>query len=368
MARLNHNDVSRLLAAVQQLHGHSDFSTLPQLMVALQSQFIPSEMSSYTFMDKRTHRAEVVQDVPGLDVAKLFPAFLAHYHEHPVVRHCNQTKDLRALKVTDFLSQKQFERTGYYNEFSKHLEVRFQLIFYLINNDEAELTMLANRRARDFSERDRTIASLLRPHFAQAYQNGKTFSEMRRQEERTDAVLQSNHAGLIFLTDNLKVERLTGNCERWLNGYFARRQYIPVQLPDTLRRWVEQQRAFTHDTLAIPRPPLVVEGADANLTVRFSQDARRNVTLLLSEQRKSKLGRRRFHPLQVLSKRQNEVLAWMVEGKRNGEIASILHISERTVEKHVAEILAALHTENRATAIVRALELTEAANRAMEGF
>ncbi len=52
----------------------------------------------------------------------------------------------------------------------------------------------------------------------------------------------------------------------------------------------------------------------------------------------------------------------MVEGKRNAEIARILHLSPRTVEKHVAEILESFHAENRATVIIRAMELCAAAN------
>jgi DNA-binding CsgD family transcriptional regulator len=57
-----------------------------------------------------------------------------------------------------------------------------------------------------------------------------------------------------------------------------------------------------------------------------------------------------------LSAREDEVLRWMVEGKRNGEIATILGASPRTVEKHVTEILTKLDVENRAGAIRRALE------------
>ena len=66
--------------------------------------------------------------------------------------------------------------------------------------------------------------------------------------------------------------------------------------------------------------------------------------------------RPRFRDLLGFSPRVNEVLCWMVEGKRNGEIAVILGISARTVEKHVAVTLTALGVENRATAIVRAME------------
>lgn len=52
-----------------------------------------------------------------------------------------------------------------------------------------------------------------------------------------------------------------------------------------------------------------------------------------------------------------EVLGWMMEGKRNKEIAQILGVSPRTVEKHVERVLASLKAENRSTAIVRAMEL-----------
>jgi len=355
MARLTHSDVSRVLAAIQQVHSHTDFSTLPHLMVELQSQLIPADISSYTLMDKRTNQADVVGVEENL-VEKLLPALMAHYHEHPIVQHSLKTKDLNAVKVTDFLKQKQFERTGYYNEFFKHLELRYQLIYYMFNHSGAELSMQLSSGVKDFSERDRAIANLLRPHFAQAYNNAKAFAELRQWEMRTQDALQSNSVGLMFLTGELKVERMTGNCERWLNDYFARRQNTSVQLPDKLQRWVEQQRDFQNADAALgnTRPPLVVEGLGASLVVRFVQDAGRNVTLLLSEQRKSMTPR--FQPIPLLSARENEVLKWMVEGKRNGEIGSILNISERTVEKHVAEIFACLQVENRATAIVRAME------------
>ena len=48
----------------------------------------------------------------------------------------------------------------------------------------------------------------------------------------------------------------------------------------------------------------------------------------------------------------------MVEGKRNSEIATILGLSVRTVEKHVEAALRCLHAENRATAIIRAMEFS----------
>ncbi len=56
-----------------------------------------------------------------------------------------------------------------------------------------------------------------------------------------------------------------------------------------------------------------------------------------------------------LTVREYDVLSWMVEGKQNREIASILGISLATVQKHVAQIVRKLHAENRHAATVMAL-------------
>jgi DNA-binding CsgD family transcriptional regulator len=51
--------------------------------------------------------------------------------------------------------------------------------------------------------------------------------------------------------------------------------------------------------------------------------------------------------LAPLTARQAEVLGWVATGKRNREIAKMLHCSVRTVEKHVENILEALNAETR---------------------
>jgi DNA-binding NarL/FixJ family response regulator len=52
--------------------------------------------------------------------------------------------------------------------------------------------------------------------------------------------------------------------------------------------------------------------------------------------------RRRRDPLDVLSSREREVLALMAEGRSNAGIASLIFITEGTVEKHVRSILTKL--------------------------
>ena len=50
------------------------------------------------------------------------------------------------------------------------------------------------------------------------------------------------------------------------------------------------------------------------------------------------------------TERQRQVAAWLAQGKTNREIATILGIATRTVEKHVETLLRKLHVENRTAA------------------
>jgi DNA-binding NarL/FixJ family response regulator len=58
-----------------------------------------------------------------------------------------------------------------------------------------------------------------------------------------------------------------------------------------------------------------------------------------------------------LTPRVAEVLLWVAQGKTNGDIATILGISESTVKKHLLEIFQELGVETRSSAVLRALEI-----------
>jgi len=57
-----------------------------------------------------------------------------------------------------------------------------------------------------------------------------------------------------------------------------------------------------------------------------------------------------------LTTRQAQILAYIAMGKTNGEIAIILSMSRRTVEKHIEQIFKRLNVETRTGAAVLALE------------
>ena len=64
-------------------------------------------------------------------------------------------------------------------------------------------------------------------------------------------------------------------------------------------------------------------------------------------------------PLQKLglTPRESEVLLWTAQGKSNGDIATILGMSEKTVKQHLGVVFQKLGVEGRNAATLRALEV-----------
>ena|SRR6516165_5780596 len=58
-----------------------------------------------------------------------------------------------------------------------------------------------------------------------------------------------------------------------------------------------------------------------------------------------------------LTTREAEVLLWISQGKRNGEIAAILETSKRTVDKHAQRIFCKLMVETRTAAAIIAFKV-----------
>ena len=56
-----------------------------------------------------------------------------------------------------------------------------------------------------------------------------------------------------------------------------------------------------------------------------------------------------------LTTREAEVLIWLVRGKSNRDIATILNLSPRTVDKHLEAVFRKLGVENRTSAVALAV-------------
>jgi DNA-binding NarL/FixJ family response regulator len=133
-----------------------------------------------------------------------------------------------------------------------------------------------------------------------------------------------------------------------------------VVLPESLRQWLEQAQAGKGGTkeggakvvAAIPDHP--------ELKLHYMGNAGSNEFLLRLAKESTSLLPAAFANEFRLTTRESEVLSWLSKGKTNRDIAQILGLSPRTVDKHLEQIYAKLGVENRTAAAAIA---TDAARR-----
>jgi len=143
----------------------------------------------------------------------------------------------------------------------------------------------------------------------------------------------------------------TPQAQRLLSDSFGAAEELV--LPEALRSWLDQAqngKSSTKAAASIPDHP--------ELRVYYMGGAGPNEFLLRLAKESSGELPKEFSSEFGLTVREGEVLSWLSKGKTNRDIAQILGLSPRTVDKHLEQIYAKLGVENRTAAAAIATGLT----------
>ena len=151
-------------------------------------------------------------------------------------------------------------------------------------------------------------------------------------------LLAVNRAGKIMWS--------TPQAQKLLADHFAAGGSEEMVLPEPLREWLEQAQQGKAGTKAqaasFPEHP--------ELKLYYMGNAGPNEFLLRLAKDTSAGLPAEFSSELGLTTREGEVLSWLSKGKTNRDIAQILGLSPRTVDKHLEQIYAKLGVENRTAA------------------
>lgn len=349
MESLSQRDVQNLFAFLRSIYLPGGLQEFPKRVASALPKLISMDFAGYNEVNLRSQR-NVVEVYPEEGVH--FPGsqliFEQHLHEHPLISHTARTHDDSVLKISDFLSDTDFERLGLYQEFFRVIGTKHQMAVALSARRSTIIGVALNRRSPDFSERERALLSLARPHLIQAYANASAWTRLTRERDVAHRALEELQSAVITLRVDGRVASLPLSAQRLLEKYFDSRPKS-LGLPDLLRAWLTR---FAAPRLQPPRP-LHISRADHFLTVRAINEGDKIILLLHESIPPSAAS------LQVLglTPREAEVLAWVARGRTNAEIADLLGMSARTVQKHLERVFQKLGVESRTAAASRAWEV-----------
>lgn len=339
---LSEGDYLALLRTIEVINACESAAEFPACVTREASKLMPNNLTGYNEVRLREGRMIAVLEppVPGFEEDYL-PHFERLMHEHPLIRYSNQTGDGQALKISDFLSRKEYHGSGLYRMVYRHIRAEDQIAFSVVPEKGVVIGIALNRPAADFTERDRRVLNLLRPHIVRAYANLRRFALQQEERDNLHHAFQTIGRGLVAVDRAGSLVHATPGALETLGRYFAVPLANAPQLPRELAAWLDTGR----DT------PLSAQQDGSRLIVRFVEGTSHRL-LLLSEEPATKNPR----PSYQLTPRETEVLRWLAEGKTNGEIAAILEIAPGTIKIHVERILEKLGVENRTAAALIARE------------
>ncbi len=365
MEPLSVNDTQCLLQAVQALYALHDLDTFYLQALAIVDQLVSSEVPMIYLANTQSHQTLhlLLSGYPNF-TPEMEEVPRRHWREHPLIWNMPRTLG-GAYKISDFLTQTEFHQLeGLYHKLLKVIGCEDQMAFFLSETQRpredwysqanASLVVVSlNRSQRNFTERDRLILNLLRPHLLQAHCNAQHYQQL--QQELNQLQQSLNHLGLVILNGDGQVQQITPPALVWLADYFSK-QPCSFQLPEHLWAWVKHQITnFTEKPdLLNPCLPLRIQQAGKQLVIRLVVEQVGERYLLLLEEQVLSLSQ--SLELLGLSQRETEVLFWVMRGKDNKAIAVNLSVGISTIRKHLENIYQKLGVQSRTEAIAQALE------------
>ena len=358
METLSHREILDLNTAIGELYSIGQTGQFHRNVMAIVGKVLSFDRASYNKVGSGFKLQRVIHgnDDEQANADVMRDVHQEHVHEHPFWKFKRGVKT-----ISEMTDQHHFRKTGLYNEYYRKLGTESQILSGLGTYE----VYAFSRGARDFSDREKLILTLLQPHLVNAFRNNLEKGRFMEEIDLLRITAEAEERGTILLTSEGRVKWISRRARYWLMEYSGSPLKEENRLPNNLAQWA--RREMLSPLLTTERKPLIIrqmalhpDGIEKRLVINlvrgpkhFQQEHPQSRQVLADGSGFMLILREEssFVPETCgLTPRETEVLQWIAEGKTNGSIAIILGISVRTVEKHLERIFEKLGVETRAAA------------------
>src|SRR5262245_37609320 len=175
--RVSERGLHTLLGIVADDRDELPAARLPDSLLSDLMNLVRGDLVAVSGLDSSQQTHWFGQDVPAKDISDGVQGFWAHYWDCPFSSFPDRTGDLRSVtKISDFYSARQWHSAAIYCDYYRAQGFEHQVGLCLpippgsYTGPGRTIRMAFFRgRGRDFSERDRALLALLRPHLHRAH-------------------------------------------------------------------------------------------------------------------------------------------------------------------------------------------------------
>jgi DNA-binding CsgD family transcriptional regulator len=335
---LAQEDFQLLLEVIRHVHECRSLADFPLILTTALGRLVPCNLAAYNEVNVTLGRMKSLAVPVQPHLPELISTWERHMSEHPILQYYQSTQDGQALTISDFLTETEFHALGLYQNFFSRVGAEDQLAMGFFLGDSVVVGLAFNRAERSFTERDRQVLNLVRPHVIQAYAAAREFDELKAERANLQEALGSVGHGVI----RYQLFGALLGCSRPVL------ESLEVESAADLEKvvWLNQEReAFVKGG---KRQWLVTDRKGSQVRVCWHRSGDQ-ITAIVSETPVGQAARR-FG----LTRRESEVLRWIAEGKSNAEVGGILGLAPGTVKIHVQHVLAKLGVPSRSAAAAMA--------------
>jgi DNA-binding CsgD family transcriptional regulator len=357
-AELTERDLRSAMGALQSLADQSaDCASFVRGALEQLTDIVASDLTTLSICDlARGTRRVVSRKAETLSTTDR-AAFDRHFREHPLVRFHGSHPGGPTQRISDCISARAFQNSALHADYYRRIGINHVMALPLWIDQDNVISIVFNRSHADFKDRERAVLDAVRRPLAAMYRNLVACEDAGIGLKRVSRLASDGGWLMMQISTSGRILDAPREALRLLRQFFAQNSTDEgTRIPEALSEWLSHSRSWGLDRPAINGGERFATARfGVKLTVHFVPDtqcASSGYLLLKSE----RLDPQDAHLKQLpVTERERQILALVAAGKTNAEIASVLSISPRTVQKHLEHIFQKLGVETRTAAAIRAL-------------
>jgi len=357
-AELSERDLRSAMGALQSLADQSaDCASFVRGALEQLTGIVASDLTTLSICDLAGGTRRVIsRKAETLSTADR-AAFDRHFREHPLVRFHGSHPGGPTQRISDCISAPTFRNSALHADYYRRIGINHVMALPLWIDPGNVISVVFNRSHADFKDGERAVLDAVRRPLAAMYRNLVACEDAGVGLKRVSRLAADGGWLMMQVSTSGQILDAPAETLRLLRQFFPRDSADRGgHIPEPLSEWLSHSRSWGLDRPAIDGGErFATTRFGVKLTVYFVPDAERASSgyLLMKGERH---GPRAAHLRQLpVTEREREILALVAAGKTNAEIAAVLAISPRTVQKHLEHIFQKLGVETRTGAAMRAL-------------
>ncbi len=167
---------AHLLELIGETQGLLELTDLREGLLTALDRIVPSDWVSINEIGSGPDDVYVVVRPPLPQ--QMHESFAMHAHENPLIARFARTGDTRPYRFSDVVSRRELHALALYRECYAEIGLEHQLAFIIKVSNASHVAIALSRRARDFTNTERTLLDRARGYLIQIYRNALAYTAL----------------------------------------------------------------------------------------------------------------------------------------------------------------------------------------------